>query len=421
MSAPETNFDQLLSDHLDGRLDGTDAQTLQSAMRENPALQSQFDAMRADREALRTLFASQQSTGPRLGNDFAARVLAESRRRGLPAVNGATVKEPTTAPEMRSVSRREQPLDAPRRRLSWVMGLVATAAAVLLIASLTFRERQLGNDVSAIAQHEPSTQFQPPTQLSPDRLTDVEQPLPAVEVASAPIESLADPVPAPNEVASPQPSPMAVASTPTPAKRLDRAATVSAATVSAANEAPAFSESPFAGGMIVYDVRLSPQGRQTNVLSEAMRQVGLQDAPRLPVNREVMAAAKQAETFDEDAKFQVIYLQASAKRVDRLFVNLLREPRLVEGVRLSLITDAPILEKANQLTRVDATKVRHEGQFSFELENNANNELAVLRELLGEQIFDALPSVAARGPIPQPESLSNTGDDVISHVLILVR
>lgn len=56
MSAPEPDFDQLLSDHLDGQLDETDTQMLQQSMQEIPALQSQFDAMRADREDLRALF-----------------------------------------------------------------------------------------------------------------------------------------------------------------------------------------------------------------------------------------------------------------------------------------------------------------------------------------------------------------------------
>lgn len=422
MSAPEPDFDQLLSDHLDGRLDEADAQMLQQSMRDNPDLQSRFDVMRADREALRTLFASQLATGPRLSGDFAARVLAESRRRGLPTGNkAATSDKHTTAPQWKSV-RGEVPQASPsRRRLAFVIGLVATAAAVLLIVSMNVREQQTGNNTAAIAQNLPAHQLPSAPRLPTEHLTELDQgevpTLPVPEIAAANVESKLDPLPVPEVASPPQPSPAIVASVPAPVQAMERSSSVSAV-----NTPPTLAESPFAGGMIVYDVRLSPHGRETNVMSEAMRQVGLQDAPRLPVNREVIAAAKQADTFDDDAKFQVIFVQASAKSVDRLFLKLLREPQLVEGVRLSLITDAPILKKANNLARVDATKVRHDAQqFSFELENNANNELASFRELLGEQSFAPLPAVAARTEISQPESLSSTGSDVISHVLILVR
>lgn len=430
MSAPEPNFDQLLSDHLDGRLDQADAQMLQQSMRENPVLQSQFDLMRADREAVRTLFASQQSTGPRLSSDFAARVLAESRRRGLPSVEAVPSNKRTTAPAGPTVLCCQEPqVSAHQRPLAWIIGLVATAAAILLIVSLTTRERRLEQKAAAIAQRVPAAQSPSVPQRSGDPLPHGDhggEPTSTSEVASAPVELQSDLLRVPDASEPPQPSSTVAASMPAPAERLERSArlppaSVPSASVAAASETPVLGESPFAGGMIVYDVRLSPQGRQTNVMSEAMRQVGLDDVPRMPVNREVIAAAKRADTFDEDAKFQVIYVQASAKRVDRLFLNLLREPKLVEAVRLSLVTDAPILKKANRLARVDATKVRHEDQFSFELENNASNELAAFRELLGEQSFEPLPPVASRAAISQPDSLSSTGSDVISHVLILVR
>ncbi len=179
--------------------------------------------------------------------------------------------------------------------------------------------------------------------------------------------------------------------------------------------------SPFTGAMMVYEIRLSPQGRWMGVLSEAMRQVDLQDARRLPINRDVIVAAKRADTFDEEAKFQLISLQASAKKIDRLFLNLRQKPRSVEAVGLSLVTDAPLLQMADDLARVDATKIQHDEPLSFELENNDSDELATFRELLGEQTFLPLQTMPSNEDLPQPESLSNTGNDVITRVLILVR
>ncbi|TWU16500.1 hypothetical protein [Allorhodopirellula heiligendammensis] len=426
MSAPEPDFDQLLSDHLDGQLDETDTQMLQQSMQEIPALQSQFDAMRADREDLRALFAAQHSTGPHLKRDFAARVLAESRRRRL-AMEGDQTADNNG--ETHTSLTCEQPIDARnRRRVSLILGLVATAAAVLLITSLNSPDEL---DAPVIAQHEPSATSEPQPAADPERpLVDIEtaqingptepiapQPEPMIASADAPKAAVGELPSEPNRIDEPsRPSPNAIVSLPTPSEAMDRSPTVSVG-----DDASLLVDSPFTGAMMVYEVRLSPQGRQMDVLSDAMRQAGLQDAPRLPINRDVIAAAKRADTFDEEAKFQVIFLQASAKKVDRLFLSLQQEPRLVEAVGLSLITDAPMLQMVGKLTRVDATKIQHDEPLSFELESNDSEELAAFRELLGEQTFLPLEAIPSSKDLQQPESSSSAGDDVITRALILVR
>lgn len=442
MSAPEPNFDQLLSDHLDGQLDEADAQMLRERMRDDPALQSQFDAMLADRQDLRAMFAAGRSAGPQLGSQFAARVLTESRRRRLqmrevhPASpSGAKVEAPVLA--------CEKPDDAPERNpWAMVMGSLTIAAAVLLIASLAVRKGRVGGDGSAIAQHQDAMEPTPslptdvdPHERAPSRDIDVpsavketpsketpsgsDDPSMSPMIAAADHEAIERDAPSSESErfdAATRPSPDAVATMPTPSARLDRSASVSMGDGGATPGNPLFR-----GAMMVYEIRLSPQGRRANVLSDAMRQVDLQDAHRLSINRDVIAAAEQADTFDEEAPFQLIFLQASAKKVDRLFLNLRQKPRSVEAVGLSLVTDAPLLQMAGNLARVDATKVQHDEPLSFEMEDNDNAELAAFRELLGEQSFLPLQPIPSNEDHRQPESFSSTGDDVVTRVLILVR
>ncbi len=164
---------------------------LRDSMREKPALQSQFDALLADRQDLRAMFAAEPSTGPRRSNDFAARVLAESHRRGLQTggvhSSGGNIEVPAVR---RREQRREQPHSAPKKsRLSLAIGLV-TAAAVLLVVSLTVRKGQLGDDRLAIAQHQPAAQPTPELPTASDRRERTEPE--GVDIASTAIESSAN-------------------------------------------------------------------------------------------------------------------------------------------------------------------------------------------------------------------------------------
>ncbi len=441
MSAPEPDYDQLLSDHLDGRLDEADAQMLERSMRENPALQSQFDALVTDRQDLRAFFAAPQSAGSRLPSDFAARVLAESRRRGLQTQRAEVAAASVQAP---LVERRPKPEAAPKRyRRSLVVGLIATAAAILLIVSISIRSGQVGIGDITLAQNQPSpsSAITPPSNTGPLPSPGSQRVAPSIEIASSSTEISAEartpanvlgPASEPmigaadrsgsspearpefdHELKTPPPSLADVATMPAPAAPLDRSKSVSVG-----NDASLPSSSPFVGWMVVYEVRLSPQGRRDNVLDEAMRQVGLDDARRMPINRDVIAAAKQADTFDEETKFQVLFIEASAKKLDRLFLDLQRDRRSVEAVGMSLVTDAPLMRMANDLQRIDATHIKHEGPLDNEQETYGSDELATFRELLSDQNF--LP-ITSNGPVPQPESLSTSGNDFTTPVLILVR
>ncbi|EMI52558.1 hypothetical protein RSSM_05991 [Rhodopirellula sallentina SM41] len=172
---------------------------------------------------------------------------------------------------------------------------------------------------------------------------------------------------------------------------------------------------------MVYDVRLSQKGRVSGVFAQAMQRNGLDETSRAPVNRDVIAAAKRADVFDQDESFQIVFLQESAKKIDRLFLDLLKEDEQVESIGLSLVTDTPILQMTDRLAHVNATEVKHQQPISLQLGSGADDkELETLRDLLGDQTFMPLSPMTANMNAGG-ESLSSSGTDVISRVLILVR
>ncbi|MBB3204724.1 hypothetical protein FHS27_000491 [Rhodopirellula rubra] len=428
MSAPVPDIDQLLSDHLDGRLDENDVQTLEARLRDDAALRSQYDAMLADRQSLKEIFVSSEKTQTRLPADFASRVLAESRRRGLNIESESTTESnlvrPRTSSELASSGR-----------MRIIAGVVTSAAAVLLLISLNWNGRTDVNSIQSIAQNDDGSATMP---AELPEVTSIDQQPSAVVVGGDEPNTGAGVVPngvAPSMMAvtpdvepdessvkvdvmdvAPKPAAASVASSELPAG-VDASSSVSVG----ADDSPMFASSSLAGAMMVYDVRLSQKGRVTGVFSQAMQRNGLDESSREPLNRDVIAAAKSAEVFDQDESFQIIFLQASAKKVDRLFLDLLKDSESVESVGLSLVTDTPILRMTDQLTHVDSTEVKHQQPISLELGNGADDkELETLRDLLGEQNFMPLNAMAGNVDAAS-ESLSSSGSDVISRVLILVR
>lgn len=421
MSAPVPDFDQLLSDHLDDRLDETQTQMLRESLRKDPALRSQFSAMQSDRIAMREIFSTPSAPSPGLPRGFSKRVLAESRRRRL---NTNAPAEPVLLND----SHR-----GVRRRL--VAGGLITAASLLIVFSLSQFGRGPSDTTPTVAQNQTDSELlaersvQSPASVSLAEQKNKVQPL----VASAePGAQSARPA-APDSSArnaklmdiSPKPSRDTVASADLPADddlagaAQDRMPSVSMSD----DEKKPLLDAAFTGAMMVYDVRLTSEGRERGVVTKTIQRNGLGDAHRQPIDRDVIAAAKQANTFDEDAQYQVIYLQAPAKKVDRVFLDLLKDRQQVESVGLALVTDTPLLQVAGRAVQVDPTQVQHDRPLSLELGGSGENgaELETLRELLGEQAFMPLSEPDNLENASDTEALSNSGNDVLTRVLILVR
>ena len=185
------------------------------------------------------------------------------------------------------------------------------------------------------------------------------------------------------------------------------------------------SNDSMSGAVLVYDVRLTTQGRVTQCVAKAMKKIGMPETSRQPIDGEIVGAAKSVDSFDEDSKFQLLYLRAPAKQLDQLFASLLQDGENVSSLGLTLVTDSPILKVTDNLQSVDPTLIRHEpGTASFELESDDTGELAVLRRLLEDQTFlplsAGMPATTGLNPM-KSDVPSGSGRDIMSRVLLIVR
>ncbi|EMI52559.1 anti-sigma factor family protein [Rhodopirellula sallentina] len=192
MSSPSPDFDQLLSDHLDGRLDENDARMLDAKLRDDAALRSQYDAMLADRERMKALFASSVQSQPRLSADFASRVLAEGRRRSLAVSRdneNLAGDENVAGDENAAGNENASPVGPVHRastqpawhRSRWIAGVAASAAAVLMLVSWNMSGRTDVGNVSTIAQNtDPANALSVDTQANPNTLADSNVTEPAI-------------------------------------------------------------------------------------------------------------------------------------------------------------------------------------------------------------------------------------------------
>ena len=438
MSDPKIDFQQLLSDHLDGWLTGKDLETLERQLRSDADLRHQYETMLADRESLRALLS--QPPAKSLPADFARSVTAQAARRRN-EVDG--LNTPVTAMGDRHRWRRR----------IVIASVIVTAATLLLVISSPTGDgvspNQLTSNGVPPTTHTESFANEDPEPADSKRITPDRADL-------VPMERLADAQVVTDSPRTPVESDSMRAATEQPIaapnadERIAAMKTPDASSVAQSgprqttdvSSAVAMSQTPddtFSGAVLVYDVRLTSRGRVTQPLSLAMQQVGLAETTRQPIDRSLIEAAKGVETFDPESKFKVLYLRASAKRLDRLFETLLRDSDNVNSVALSLVTDSPILKLTDNLERVDATLIQREDRFdagqraaSYQLESDQGSELAVLRRLLDDQTFIPMTpgltgfprtgdsdEVTAADGRSDLESVSDR--DIMSRVLVIIR
>ncbi|WP_404306391.1 anti-sigma factor family protein [Neorhodopirellula lusitana] len=441
MSVPTPNIDQLLSDHLDGWLEGEDLEFIEAQLRDDPAILAQYQSMLADRELLRAAFRqAKPATG--LPKDFAAQVVAQANRRR--AGEASSVEVASAAP-----------INVTESSSNWnktflVSVVVATAAALLLMATLATRDTATA---PSLAQNEPESienrdlesprlAVSEPIAAQPSLDTFASEPkIAELKIAEpqiadpkttgaqngAGVESFADmqrsadmPVEAAPPGTAPELAQIASASVPEtaafPTPQLQSAVSVSQP-----------EDRSFAGAVLVYDIQLTTAGRVGRAVSRAMKSVGMAETSRQPIDQALVQAAESVESLDGESKFQILYLRASAKKLDRLFETLLNDSEGVDSVGLSLVTDSPILKLTDNLEKVDPTEVQHgdlvaasnadQRAVSFDLQSGQNDELSVLRRLLDDKTFVPM----TRKSKPTSTATAGSGRDVLSRVLVIIR
>ncbi len=166
------------------------------------------------------------------------------------------------------------------------------------------------------------------------------------------------------------------------------------------------------GAILVLEVRLTAAGQMSNAIASSMRTAGLQPADEKALPGEL---AEQLASSDEpivpEGDMTVLYLQATAKKLDRFYLSLLADQAGVESVGMSLAVNAPILQIVRSLTP-DPTTIRH-ANTSLEL----SSEQSVVGDLAGQlSRLDFAPLSRETAT-----AMSQNDPDEPAQILLLVR
>lgn len=379
-----------------------------------------------DRQSLRDLFAANASTTRPLGDDFARRVVRAAAQAGV------RERLPNSHP-LRRLSESIQPIESPEpafpastvpptrtwmnRRLVWG---IAAAASLALVASIAVRNSGSGGN------DDPSPTFGVIAQTDP---VPVDEPT-NVPLDAAPTAPEMDLMAARTTDAAPEnasiPNSIKPDETVAAAMSDSRASSVpggsSPALVPAGMSVDAMVATPpppprITGAVLVYNVRLTSNGRASDAVRTAMRVAGLDRLSEKAIDESVLATARQAGEAWGEESFQVLYLRASAKKLDRLLKHLASDVDGVQSVGMTLATDAPLLQIVANLDQVDPTKIRNV-PVSYELDARDRKWMSSLAGALNDRSF--MP-IQGRQPGSDPSDQDSPGEDILSDVLVLIR
>ena len=165
---------------------------------------------------------------------------------------------------------------------------------------------------------------------------------------------------------------------------------------------------PAALGIIaVYHVELTDLGREQEAFKNALTLAGLSLDHKKKISEAVVGLSENPQKQAKDAK--VIYLQAPAKALDRLYLRLLADRQGVKGIGMSLATNAPLMRVVNAV-RQDPTVVRHESS-SLQLLSD-DESLSQLTATLQELDFIRMS---------EGQAVPSGGFDETAEVLLLVQ
>ncbi len=405
MTTPQEHLDQMLSGYLDDALTGEERAEVDQRLRRDPAVVVQLQEMSQLRESLRQIAASDRQI--KLDAGFSGRVMeaavARARSEGLaedhPLVRVS--EQPTSI----------RPASVPRswRKAAGILVAVAASAAVLIFSRDSLDEGTANNESSpalmaGLVNPEElnglveQTIAPEPAALNPEATGTVRQtPIDQIASSQSPAVSIrpaAEVEVAAEMTADTESRPIKIALVPS-AKSL-------------ANDNKPVTE---LSAVLVLDVRQTAQGRANGAVRRAIRASAIDREGEKSVSFDLLGAATESANVSSDQKVSLIYLQAPAKTLDRLYLNLLVDEEGVQSVGMTIATDAPVLKVVNAI-QPDPTSVRHNGMLL--LPNHADAMSSLSSQLSG---LDFLPLDAAlvKG------IASDSGPDINSQVLVLIR
>jgi hypothetical protein len=410
MSIPSDLLDQLLTGYLDNALSPDERTRVEALLESDPQVAADLAELKQLQQSLRSVAKADASI--HLDQGFADRVLDASIDRARNEGLG------DDHPLVRLADQPSAPLSQDRQSfpVRYAVTLVGLAASIA-IAVFVLRPDQVddGPIPKRIAKADvPAEVAEPDATFDPTKDTVIanDSSVAAPAIASAqPAGRQADQsmetetsvdrseTPAPLRVKVTQSAP--------PKQPADRVSEP------AAKQAPAQQPAIQHGAILVLDVRLTAIGRMKDAISAAMQDAGLNPADKQELPDELVGAVNEGENETKvDDDVTVMYLQASAKTLDRLYLSLMSDQEGIDSIGMSLAVNAPILKVVDSIAP-DPTTVRHDNT-ALQL----SGQQAVVGGLAGQ--LDQLRFTPLNRATASAMSTSS-GPDVPSQILLLVR
>lgn len=447
MSLPREILDQLLSGYLDDALSADEHARVERLLETDPEVARELKELRGIRFALQDVAAADAKF--RLPAGFADRVLdasvATARSEGLSDDHPLIRLAEQPSSKRSTVSSR---MSHDRRESSWR----GAAVLVALAASIVFAVVALRPDVNPVDQNNAGIAMTDPAAgvdpTPPDSIVaqanGSDRDSDAIAKSPAPTDDTSDVTQAivvvdsvPNravaaeagESGRDQPEPAKASVDAIAANDTPSVGAANRGPVSVANAGPQMVSSTSRqteprtqlGAILVVDIEQTDQGRQADAVKAAMRAVGIGAASQKRVTEDVVGIVGDVDPSAADPDAVIMYLQVSAKRLDRLVMTLVADEQNVQAVRFLLAEDAPILRVASSLQPVDPTEIQHAG--AWQLAGDSQQWVgAITDDLVGRPDYLPIDSTTAQaGAASMMSQPKSGGPDVMSQILLLIR
>jgi hypothetical protein len=445
MSLPREILDQLLSGYLDDALSADEHARVERLLETDPDVALELEELRGIRFALRDVAVADSTF--RLPAGFADRVLdaavATARSEGLSEDHPLIRLAEQPSPRRSTVSSRGSH-DRPASSWRGAAVLVALAASIVFaVVALRPDVNPVNQDNPGVAMTDPGASSDPTQPTPPDSIVAqtgdpnhssevVTQSPPAGDDTSVTTQAIAvvDATPKRADVSETvQPDRVQPSIDAFPVNAIATNDTPSIGTPSVGKAGPEMVSSTTRqseqrtqlGAILVVDIEQTDLGRQADAVKAAMQAVGIGAASQKSVTEDVVAIVGDVDPSAADADAAIMYLQVSAKRLDRLVMALVADEQNIQAVRFLLAEDAPILGVASSLQPVDPMEIQHAGVWQLAADSQQWVG-AVAHDLAGRP--DYLPidrttaQAGAASMMTQPKS---GGPDVMSQILLLIR
>lgn len=120
--------------------------------------------------------------------------------------------------------------------------------------------------------------------------------------------------------------------------------------------------------VLVYEVQLTPLGREREVINRALREAQIRAADQRAVDEALvgylrsggMVGESQGESAVENGGVSIMFLEGSGRRLEKLMLTLLAAQEEVQSVGFSLAMDPPVMAAVDSLRQVEPTDIRSE-------------------------------------------------------------